>query len=298
MEQRTKKIFITSTLLTALFAFTIIPASAGNLSHLSTTSGYSDPIAVGYWQYDQYDSIIVAQAQNYGMDPFVIKSVIMLESGFNTYAQSIVINSACGWTHDLGLMQVNAYCASINPPSVLFDPQTNIQYGTSQLSNAYRQLGDINLALQAYNIGLWSVQNGARNWAYSSNVMSYVQQFESEHANLYGSSGSSPAPSSQGNTYTVRPGDTLSLIASRYATSYQSIAQTNGISYPYLIYPGQTLTISSSSASSGSWSYTVSPGDTLIQIGAREGVPWESLAQANGISYPYLIYVGQTLTIP
>lgn len=43
--------------------------------------------------------------------------------------------------------------------------------------------------------------------------------------------------------YTVRAGDSLSAIASRYGTSYQSIAALNGLSNPNLIYAGQTLKI-------------------------------------------------------
>lgn len=43
--------------------------------------------------------------------------------------------------------------------------------------------------------------------------------------------------------YTVRSGDNLSAIASRYGTSYQSIASLNGLANPNLIYAGQTLKI-------------------------------------------------------
>ena len=43
--------------------------------------------------------------------------------------------------------------------------------------------------------------------------------------------------------YTVRSGDNLSAIASRYGTSYQSIASLNGLTNPNLIYAGQTLKI-------------------------------------------------------
>ena len=44
-------------------------------------------------------------------------------------------------------------------------------------------------------------------------------------------------------TYTVKKGDTLSGIASRYGTTYQKIAQDNGIANPNLIYAGQVLKI-------------------------------------------------------
>lgn len=43
--------------------------------------------------------------------------------------------------------------------------------------------------------------------------------------------------------YTVQSGDTLSNIASKYGTTYQKIAQLNGMSNPNLIYVGQKLRI-------------------------------------------------------
>ena len=42
-------------------------------------------------------------------------------------------------------------------------------------------------------------------------------------------------------TYTVQYGDNLSLIATKLGTTYQTLAQRNGLSNPNLIYPGQTL---------------------------------------------------------
>lgn len=44
-------------------------------------------------------------------------------------------------------------------------------------------------------------------------------------------------------TYTVQSGDTLSGIASAYGTSWQRLADINGIADPNIIYPGQVLTI-------------------------------------------------------
>lgn len=49
--------------------------------------------------------------------------------------------------------------------------------------------------------------------------------------------------SGAGTYYTARYGDCLSIIAAKYGTSYQEIARLNGISYPYTIYPNQTLKV-------------------------------------------------------
>lgn len=53
--------------------------------------------------------------------------------------------------------------------------------------------------------------------------------------------GSTPSPTVE--YYTVRKGDTLSGIAARYGTTYQKLAQMNGIQNPNLIYPGQKIRV-------------------------------------------------------
>ncbi|MEP7357265.1 MAG: LysM domain-containing protein, partial [Anaerolineales bacterium] len=52
-----------------------------------------------------------------------------------------------------------------------------------------------------------------------------------------------PPPPSGGGTYTVRPGDTLNLIAQRFGVSVGSLIAANGIANPNLIFVGQVLTI-------------------------------------------------------
>lgn len=102
----------------------------------------------------------------------------------------------------------------------------------------------------------------------------------------------------QSKTYTVRSGDCLSTIAQRFGVSWGSIANANGIYSPYTIYPGQVLTIPGGSGNVvQSKTYTVRSGDSLSTIAQRFGVSWGSIARANGIYSPYIIYPGQVLRI-
>lgn len=52
-----------------------------------------------------------------------------------------------------------------------------------------------------------------------------------------------PPPVPETATHTVRSGETLSGIASQFNTSWQTLAQLNGLSNPHLIHVGQTLTV-------------------------------------------------------
>ena len=99
-----------------------------------------------------------------------------------------------------------------------------------------------------------------------------------------------------GGTYTVKSGDTLSSIASKFGTSYQALASLNGISNPNLIFVGQTLRVGGA-ANTASVYYTVRPGDNLSAIAIRYGTSYQSISALNGLSNPNLIYAGQTLKI-
>ena len=104
-----------------------------------------------------------------------------------------------------------------------------------------------------------------------------------------------PAPAPAAETHTVKSGETLSGIAAKYGTTYQHLAQINGINNPDLIYAGQVLKIDGAAAPSKT--YTVKGGDTLSDIAARYGTTYQRLAQINGISNPDLIHPGQVIKL-
>ncbi len=112
-----------------------------------------------------------------------------------------------------------------------------------------------------------------------------------------------------GAEYTVQPGDTLFAIGLRYGTTAEVIMAANGLNSD-LVYAGQVLTIpggdgaaypappAGSAPLANPGSHVVAPGDTLFGIAMRYGTTVEAIAGANGIPYPFVIYDGQTLTVP
>ena len=108
-----------------------------------------------------------------------------------------------------------------------------------------------------------------------------------------------PVAQTDGTTYIVQPGDTLSGIAARYGTTYQSLAAINGISNPDIIHVGDRIVIDGvvSAQSSDVEYYTIQPGDTLSGIAANYGATWQWLAEINGIDTPDLIHPGTTIRV-
>lgn len=108
-----------------------------------------------------------------------------------------------------------------------------------------------------------------------------------------------PTPNNNEEVYTVVKGDTLSRIAKKYNTTYQKIAEYNGIANPNLIYPGQKIKIPSNSFTN-TITYTIQKGDTLNGIASKYGITWQKIFNDNRSvlgSNPNLIYPGQVIKI-
>lgn len=102
--------------------------------------------------------------------------------------------------------------------------------------------------------------------------------------------------------YTVEHGDTLGEIAREHGVSLRALVDANDIADPDLIRPGQVLVIpgGSTGGSSGPTivKYKVVVGDSVARIAKDFGVTMSSIIEANSLSNPNLIRVGQVLTIP
>lgn len=119
-------------------------------------------------------------------------------------------------------------------------------------------------------------------------------------------------------SYTVKTGDTLYLIAWKYKLDHRTLARWNHLKKPYVIVPGQKILIypagytgSNKSVSKTSRTkklkpktykklpktYTVRSGDTLYSIARKFGVSVQSIQRANRLSSSTTIYKGQRLSI-
>ncbi len=106
----------------------------------------------------------------------------------------------------------------------------------------------------------------------------------------------SSASGSASSEHIVQSGETLSGIAAERGVSLSSLLSANPqIANPNLIRQGQAVNVP---PREGASSYVVKPGDTLSAIGAKLGVSWQAIAQANNLRDPNLISPNQALVIP
>lgn len=142
---------------------------------------------------------------------------------------------------------------------------------------------------------------------YTDKLISLIEKYnltawDIKHENSSGTGPSEQKPSE--TVYIVKKGDTLSKIAAAYGTTYQVLAEYNGIANPNIIHVGQKIKIPSGNTGGPPAKtykpYTVKKGDSLWAIAQKElgnGSRWPEIQKLNGLSGT-TIYAGQVLKIP
>lgn len=119
-----------------------------------------------------------------------------------------------------------------------------------------------------------------------------------------------PAPAAA-SVHAVVAGDTVYAIAQKYGTTVDAVLAANGLTRASIIYPGQSLAISSASAPAAApapapapvpapapaATHTVGAGDTLFSIAQRYGTTTQSLFALNGLGPSSIIYPGQLIAV-
>ncbi len=105
--------------------------------------------------------------------------------------------------------------------------------------------------------------------------------------------------------HTVQRGETLYRISLHYGVPIAAIVAANNLINPSRIYVGQQLIIPANGpdslttlTESTPLQHIVQRGETLAIIAHRYGVPMSTLVQANNLSNPSLLYIGQVLMVP
>jgi len=123
-----------------------------------------------------------------------------------------------------------------------------------------------------------------------------------------GTTTAAPATTPSGY-YTVRAGDTLFSIASRFGTTVVAIASANNLPANGILYVGWSLKIPSANQPTSqltnqptnkttSITHIVQSGEYLALIALRYGTTTQAIAYANNLPNDWMIYAGQRLNIP
>jgi LysM repeat protein len=109
-------------------------------------------------------------------------------------------------------------------------------------------------------------------------------------------------PDLDAESYRVKPGDTLSGIASRHKLKLSELTSINRISSSTLIYPGQVLRVAKVIPTSQPpvivpETYQVVAGDSLDSVAQKFGMTLSALREYNNLTKASIIYGGQVLNL-
>lgn len=250
------------------------------------------------------NSLWMAAYPNYAVTPTPNYNVFPSMDGVAIYQfTSTYIAGGLDGNIDLTGITDNGYTKGNNP-----ETQTPaINQGQQADNTPKSEISAGNQVKVKFGAGSWATGEAIPSWVKGrtynvaqvsgnrvllSGINSWINKADVEIISVSSAPIQAPATS----TYTVQSGDTLSSIAAKFGTNYQTLASLNGISNPNLIYVGQVLRVNGS-ANAGSVYYTVRAGDNLSAIASRYGTSYQSIASLNGLANPNLIYAGQTLKI-
>src|SRR5574344_346759 len=154
------------------FQILIDAVLTSNAKHAKSSAGTDvqskgNATSIGSGFSNKYDSKILQYANKYNIDPNIVKSIIMTESGLNKK-----VTSSCDCQ---GLMQVNAHYNSGN----LYNVDTNLDAGCKIFKHALDTFGgDVNKAIMAYNTGEANIKKGKLNQTYLKKVLGYYNQLK------------------------------------------------------------------------------------------------------------------------
>lgn len=115
----------------------------------------------------QYDTIIEAEAKSAGVEPNLLRAVIVVESGFNPRAVSK--------RGAVGLMQLMPATAARFGVSNRYDPRQNVRGGALYLGFLIKRFDrNVRLALAAFNAGEDAVDRNAGQIPPFSETLEYV----------------------------------------------------------------------------------------------------------------------------
>ncbi|MER2131964.1 MAG: LysM peptidoglycan-binding domain-containing protein [Carnobacterium inhibens] len=302
-----------------------------SIANATTPAGFVNAIASYAKQVaaknDLYASVMIAQAaleSGYGSSKLATSPNYNLFGIKGSYNGNTVTMYTSEWSSSTGWIYIPQNFKKY--PSYAESLQDNanlIKNGTSW-DHGYYSGAWVSNSSNAFEATAWLQGRYATDPTYASKLNAIINAYNLTQYDTKSSGGSTTTPESNdnssttpstGNTgssntgetsYTVKSGDTLTGIGSKYGVSVSNLKSWNNLKSD-TIYVNQTLTIKGGSTSGGSTttpstgntsstSHTVKSGDTLTGISSKYGVSVANLKSWNNLSTD-TIYVGQKLVL-
>jgi membrane-bound lytic murein transglycosylase D len=181
--------------------------------------------------------------------------------------------------------KIAALPAYVPPPEVTF-ARYKVRSGDTLSTIALRHRTTVNAIMRANKIG-------SRHRIRIGQRLKVPQRGSSTPAVSAKRSGGSRRPQV---THTVRQGDSLWLLASRYGNTVDRIKRDNQLRSNRLTV-GQKIEIRTGNAA-GSRTYTVQSGDSVGRIAQAQNLSIQKILRANSLSRSSRIYPGQIIQLP
>ena len=260
-------------------------------------TGNTEPVIVEYGFIDNPNDLSKIQNNYQKYVNAVVDAVIATKRG-----ETITANPLEGtYTVKSGdsLYKIaNKYGIAVNELKVLNNLTTN----NLQIGQVLKvPTGTVSTESNTYTVksgdSLWNIAN---RYGTTVNNLKTINNLTSDNLQIgqvlrvpSSESGTETGGTIQGNTYTVKSGDSLWKIANNYGTTVNAIKSLNGLTSDNLRI-GQTLLIPSNIPISNT--YTVKSGDSLWSIARRFNTTVNTLKSLNGLTNNTL-QIGQTLRL-
>jgi len=266
---------------------------------------------------------IASPAQSAGPETFVPPA--------DTGEQPVIVSAPASDLPDGGPVAANPPSAQPSSYAVPSDSNTAVYDGSTYIVQAGDTLFSISMRYGTTVEDFMYANGLTTDFIYEGQALTIPGGGTSAYTPAYDQAPINPGGNYGSGYHVVAPGETLFSIAQWYGTSVEALAATNGLAYPYIIYEGQSLSVSGGAPggyypqqeiqaypdngyyqqpadnyyqqpaypSSGiAGTHTVAPGQTLFSIAQQYGTSAQAIAEANGLANPNQIYVGQVLYLP
>ncbi len=148
----------------------------------------------------KYSEYVNESSERFGVPKRIIYAVIHTESGFEASAESSAGAIGLMQIAEATFEEISGKLGDSYEKGMMYDPETNIRYGTYYLSYLYKYFGDWDTVFAAYNAGMGTVSGWLESSEYTNeegklvnipyeetrNYVNKINEASEKYTDLYG----------------------------------------------------------------------------------------------------------------